>query len=77
MRWAMPERPAVPPETAAANAAFNDGLLRRPPCPWCESADTEVVSPFGGTVSEILLRCLSCGEGFGWMKWGEGLQEDF
>lgn len=76
MHWAMPERPAAPPETAGPSKAFNDLLDVRPPCPWCDSADTEVASPFGGTVSEILCRCRSCGEGFGWMKWDEGAQEE-
>ena len=43
------------------------------PCPWCESRDTSVRSPFGGTVSEIMMQCNACGSGFGWMKW-QGLQ---
>lgn len=38
-------------------------------CPWCESEDTKVSSPFGGTVSEIIMVCNNCGETFGWMKW--------
>jgi C4-type Zn-finger protein len=38
-------------------------------CPWCESEDTEVISPFGGTVSEVSMRCRSCKSTFGWMKW--------
>ncbi len=38
-------------------------------CPWCESGNTRVVSPFGGTVSEISMQCDDCKSTFGWMKW--------
>ena len=38
-------------------------------CPWCESKNTFVVSPFGGTVSEISMKCNDCHSTFGWMKW--------
>lgn len=76
MRWAMLKRPASPPETAKPGEAFDELLEARPPCPWCDSADTEVASPFGGTVSEMLFRCRSCGEGFGWMKWDAQFQKD-
>jgi len=38
-------------------------------CAWCESEDTKISSPFGGTVSEIIFTCNDCGETFGWMKW--------
>jgi hypothetical protein len=38
-------------------------------CPWCESKSTRVISPFGGTVSEISMQCNDCKSTFGWMKW--------
>lgn len=38
-------------------------------CPWCESTKTRVVSPFGGTVSEVSMQCEDCKSTFGWMKW--------
>jgi ring-1,2-phenylacetyl-CoA epoxidase subunit PaaD len=38
-------------------------------CPWCESKNTRVISPFGGTVSEISMQCDDCKSTFGWMKW--------
>ena len=44
---------------------FDDSIL----CPWCESENSRVVSPFGGTVSEVLFRCEDCEGVFGWMKW--------
>lgn len=44
-------------------------------CPWCESDHNHVVSPFGGTVSEILFLCDSCENVFGWMKWDKRLPE--
>ena len=37
-------------------------------CPWCESKKTRVISPFGGTVSEIAMQCEACHSTFGWMK---------
>jgi uncharacterized Zn finger protein (UPF0148 family) len=43
-----------------------DGEVR---CPWCESENTRVVSPFGGTVSEVSMQCDDCKSTFGWMKW--------
>ena len=38
-------------------------------CAWCQSSNTSVSNPFGGTVSEIIFTCGDCGETFGWMKW--------
>jgi len=38
-------------------------------CPHCESKDVEVLSLFGSTTSEILLRCKKCRSCFNWMKW--------
>jgi len=45
-------------------------------CPWCESKNTRVVSPFGGTVSEISMQCEDCSSTFGWMKWEGKLPGD-
>ena len=64
------------PKPNAGNNAFNEQFDDIVACPWCESTDTEVTSPFGGTVSEILFKCRSCGEGFGFMKWDERFQEE-
>jgi hypothetical protein len=44
-------------------------------CPWCSSERNKVVSPWGGTVSEILFRCDDCESVFGWMKWDKRLPE--
>ena len=38
-------------------------------CAWCDSLNTKLSNPFGGTVSEMLFTCDNCGETFGWMKW--------
>ena len=38
-------------------------------CPWCDSGDTRVTSPYGGTVSEMGMQCNACEATFGWMKW--------
>ena len=48
---------------------FGDEYDQQIACPWCESTDTRVVSPFGGTVSEISMQCEACKSTFGWMKW--------
>lgn len=44
-------------------------------CPWCKSDNTKVISPFGGTVSEVLFSCNSCKNTFGWMKWQHKIPE--
>lgn len=38
-------------------------------CPWCDSIKASVISPFGGSVSEVLMQCDDCKQSFGWMKW--------
>ena len=58
------------------HTAFNDAFDDKIECPWCASTKTEVSSPFGGTVSEILFKCKACNEGFGFMKWDERFQEN-
>ena len=55
---------------------FGDLFDNTVKCPWCESTDTEVVSPFGGTVSEISMKCDDCKSTFGWMKWEGKLPGD-
>jgi transposase-like protein len=37
-------------------------------CPFCDSADVKVESPFGGSVSEMLFRCAGCRSFFHWVK---------
>jgi transcription elongation factor Elf1 len=49
-------------------AARYDGTVD---CPWCESSNSKLSSPFGSTVSEMIFICGDCGETFGWMKWEE------
>ena len=55
---------------------FGDLYDQQVACPWCESANTRVVSPFGGTVSEISMQCEDCKSTFGWMKWQGKLPAD-
>ncbi len=45
------------------------GKRRGVTCPWCESDRHKVISPYGGTVSEMLFLCMDCRNVFGWMKW--------
>lgn len=49
--------------------AFGELFDQQVNCPWCESSNTKVVNPFGGTVSEIAMQCNDCQSTFGWMKW--------
>lgn len=44
-------------------------------CPWCESKDTKLVSPYGPSVAEMMFKCLGCGQSFGWMKWEHRLPD--
>jgi C4-type Zn-finger protein len=48
---------------------FNERYDGEIECPWCKSRNTHVISPFGGTVSEVSMQCGDCKSTFGWMKW--------
>ncbi|MBX3596688.1 MAG: hypothetical protein KF874_03860 [Rhizobiaceae bacterium] len=61
--------PKVNSKRGASIAAFSSELDGKIECPWCGSMDTVVRSPFGGTVSEVMMQCKACNSGFGWMKW--------
>ena len=63
------KKPKQTTNTCASLAAFAREFDGSVACPWCGSTETAVRSPFGGTVSEILMQCNSCKSGFGWMKW--------
>jgi hypothetical protein len=45
-------------------------LPRKPPCPFCESEDTELHSLFGSHASVTTYWCRSCRSPFEQMKWG-------
>lgn len=50
-------------------SAGNENLLnRRPPCPFCHSTNTELVSAFGSTACKALFRCKDCAEPFDYFK---------
>ncbi len=66
----QPKKPATG-QTEVFGELFNQQVA----CPWCGSTNTRVSSPFGGTVSEITMRCDDCETGFGWMKWQGRLPE--
>jgi transposase-like protein len=61
----VPATSVSPGEQKVYAEKFDDSIQ----CPWCESDNNQVVSPFGGTVSEVLFRCQDCEAVFGWMKW--------
>lgn len=55
-----------PPPTPAIRAALSDGVE----CPFCDTRDTELLSPFGGQLSVAQYWCRKCRTGFDYMKWG-------
>jgi transcription elongation factor Elf1 len=63
------------PKTDREQKVFKDEYDQTVECPWCKSTDTQVASPFGGTVSEILFKCNGCKQTFGWMKWQHKMPE--
>ena len=61
--------------SAGEQSVYANEFDEKVTCPWCKSEKNQVVSPFGGTVSEILFRCDDCQGVFGWMKWDKRLPE--
>ncbi len=57
------------PQSRSLRDLFGSEFDETVHCPWCESADTRVTNPFGGTVSEMGMQCNDCKATFGWMKW--------
>ena len=55
--------------------AATDAYDKEVRCPWCESQDTRLVSPYGPSVAEMMFKCLDCEQSFGWMKWQNRLPE--
>ena len=47
-----------------------DALPASPLCPFCERAETELVSPFGGQLSVAQYWCRRCRTGFDYLKGG-------
>lgn len=45
-----------------------DLINRHPPCPFCNSENTELVSAFGSTACKALFRCRDCSEPFDYFK---------
>lgn len=44
-------------------------------CPYCDSTETEVISQFGSSLSDIMLTCNTCGTTFNKLKWENQLPE--
>lgn len=40
------------------------------PCPFCDTSETELHSPFGSALSVATYWCRSCRTAFEWIKWG-------
>jgi ring-1,2-phenylacetyl-CoA epoxidase subunit PaaD len=55
----------APPASAEQGALVQLLRARRaPPCPYCDSADTEIRSEFGSTACKSICWCRSCGQPF-------------
>lgn len=62
------EEPKTPPRRHPAPGIAS--LPSSPPCPFCDSEETELVSPFGGQLSVAQYWCRHCRTGFEFMKHG-------
>ncbi len=65
--------PAPLQQHASVNGAHAEHPEREVLCPWCESANTSMVSPYGPSVAEMLYKCEDCQGSFGWLKWEQRL----
>ncbi len=65
----------TPPTARLGRSRPTDAYDGRVHCPWCESGQTRLASPYGPSVAEMMFECLACGQGFGWMKWERRLPE--
>ena len=54
---------------------FNGDYDQEVICPWCESKQTTLVSPYGPSVAEMTFKCDDCLQSFGWLKWQHRLPE--
>lgn len=57
------------------NGATAQSAEREVLCPWCQSPNTRMVSPYGPSVAEMLFKCEDCQDSFGWLKWEQRLPE--
>lgn len=53
-----------------AALAHELGYPETVPCPFCETSETELHSPFGSALSVATYWCRSCRTAFDWIKWG-------
>lgn len=60
---------------SAQNVLADGDYDQQVSCPWCESNNTRLVSPYGPSAAEMMFKCLDCEQGFGWMKWQHRLPE--
>ncbi len=51
-------------------------MPRTPPCPFCESHETEVMNAFGSHASVSTYWCRACRSPFEAIKWREGGEAD-
>ncbi len=64
----MIRRPEKPRD--AGDVAPDESLPEHPPCPFCDSEDTRLISPFGGQMSVAQYWCNGCRTAFEYIKWG-------
>ncbi|MGH7458327.1 MAG: hypothetical protein ACREKN_04470 [Longimicrobiaceae bacterium] len=64
-------RKATSPPEQGDTGPDGGGLPPHPPCPFCDSPDTQLISPFGGQMSVAQYWCGGCRTGFEYLKWGD------
>ena len=67
--------PAPVDQQAGKNGASAERPGREVLCPWCESANTRLISLYGPSVAEMLFQCDDCHDSFGWLKWEQRLPD--
>ena len=66
---ARPTEPPARPEEPPAPAQQRSGQPAAPPCPFCGSARTEVMSLFGSHASLTACWCAECRSPFEFLRW--------
>jgi ring-1,2-phenylacetyl-CoA epoxidase subunit PaaD len=58
----------APPVEKTSDPSFLTGQMKEVPCPFCNSANTELVSRFGSTPCKSAYQCKACLEPFDYFK---------
>jgi ring-1,2-phenylacetyl-CoA epoxidase subunit PaaD len=67
-RRKLKEYGITPPTTKSTDAIDIINEFKKVSCPYCASANTEIISQFGSTPCKSLFRCIDCREPFDYFK---------